>query len=142
MRIGAIDTYGMQPYVYNTNHVTQASLNKLSKISDDVLDRKIDYEEAASENVNPLKKGQTVDFQSMLAMQMQRGRNIADRIMRPAQESRKEEETTAAAAKAAQPVQPSEPAQETAASAGTGSGGNISYQMQQALQAYGMFMTA
>lgn len=144
MRIGAIGAYNFTPYVYNTNNVSSASLNKLSKIPDDVLDRKIDYSRPAEEeeNINPLKKGQTLDFQSMLAMQMQRGRNIADRIMRPAQESRKEEETTAAAAKAAQPVQPSEPAQETAASAGTGSGGNISYQMQQALQAYGMFMTA
>lgn len=87
MTIGALGAYGFQPYVYNTNAVSAASMNKLSKISDDVLDKKVDYSELADEskNVNPLKKGQTLDFQSMLQMQMQRGQNNAARIMKPAQ---------------------------------------------------------
>ena len=70
MMIGALSAYGAQAYVYNPNNVSSASMNKLSKISDDVLDKKIDYSELTDEsrNVNPLKKGQTLDFQSMLEM--------------------------------------------------------------------------
>ena len=87
---GAIGAYSYQPYVFNTNTVSSASMNKLSKISDDVLDKKIDYSELADEskNVNPLKKGQTLDFQSMLDMQMRRGQNNAERIMKPAQDTK------------------------------------------------------
>lgn len=153
MRIGAMSAYGMQPYVYNANTVSAASMNKLSRISDDVLDKKIDYSELAGEgeNTNPLKRGQTLNFQSMLEMQMQRGQNNAARIMRPAWEPKTEEEETVQAAdtKVAQFAQAVRPAEETAsgagmtAGAGADNGGNpVSYQMQQALNAYGMFMTA
>ena len=155
MTIGALGAYSFQPYIYNTNAVSSASMNKLSKISDDVLDKKIDYREFADEsrNVNPLKKGQTLDFQSMLEMQMQRGQNNAARIMRPAAELRADEEETAQASNTnvTQFAQASAPARDTAASAGTAdnanadnadNNNNISYQMQQALNAYGMFMTA
>lgn len=84
MTVGAIS---FQPYVYNVNSISPASMNKLSKISDDVLDKKVDYSElAGTENENPLKKGQTLDFQGMLEMQMQRGRYHASRIMKPATE--------------------------------------------------------
>lgn len=84
MTIGAVS---FQPYVYTVNSISPASMNRLSKISDDVLDKKIDYSELASaENENPLKKGQTLDFQGMLEMQMQRGRYHASRIMKPAVE--------------------------------------------------------
>ena len=80
MAIGAISAYGsvnalsLRSYVYNTNSVSAASMNKLSRISDDVLDKKIDYSELTDEslNENPLKKGQTLNFQDMLAMQMRR----------------------------------------------------------------------
>ena len=154
MTIGAIGAYNFQPYVYNTNTVSAASMNKLSKISDDVLDKKVDYSELTDENqnINPLKRGQTLDFQSMLEMQMQRGQNNAARIMRPAQDTQEEEDTTqTSAASVTQFVQASVQTQETAASAsaaqnanaGSDNGNsNISYQMQQALNAYGMFMTA
>ena len=155
MTIGAIGAYSFQPYVYNTNTVSAASMNKLSKISDDVLDKKIDYSELAeeeSQNINPLKRGQTLDFQSMLEMQMQRGQNNAARIMRPAQEPQGEQETAQTSntnniTQFAQASSVSE--QETAASANAAetenansNNNNISYQMQQALNAYGMFMTA
>lgn len=157
MMIGALSAYGAQAYVYNPNHVSSASMNKLSRISDDVLDKKTDYSELADEsrNVNPLKKGQTLDFQSMLAMQMQRGQNNAARIMRPAQEAQAaEDETTQETASQAPVVQFDQASAQTVttadATAGQGaadmanadSGSNISYQMQQALNAYGMFMTA
>ena len=152
MTIGALGAYGLQPYVYNTNTVSSASMNKLSRISDDVLDKKIDYSELADEdrNTNPLKKGQTLNFQSMLEMQMQRGQNNAARIMRPAQNVQTEEEETTRSSNTnvAQFGQPSAQAQETAASAAADAANansdnnNISYQMQQALNAYGMFMTA
>ena len=154
MTIGAIGAYNFQPYVYNTNNVSAASMNKLSKISDDVLDKKVDYRELADENrnINPLKRGQTLDFQSMLEMQMQRGQNNAARIMRPAQDTQDEEETAqTSGASVTQFGQASAQTQETAASAGAAQNANansdngnsnISYQMQQALNAYGMFMTA
>lgn len=83
MTIGAIS---FQPYVYNVNSISPASMNRLSRISDDVLDKKIDYSGLTeAENENPLKKGQTLDFQGILDMQMQRGRSNAARIMKPAQ---------------------------------------------------------
>ena len=155
MTIGAIGAYSFQPYVYNTNNVSAASMNKLSKISDDVLDKKIDYSELTEEenqNINPLKRGQTLDFQSMLEMQMQRGQNNAARIMRPAQEPQEGQETAQTSnTNVTQFALDSAPEQETAASASVAesanansdnNNSNISYQMQQALSAYGMFMTA
>ena len=157
MTIGALGAYGFQPYVYNTNAVSAASMNKLSKISDDVLDKKVDYSELADEskNVNPLKKGQTLDFQSMLQMQMQRGQNNAERIMKPAQESLKTEEEPsqvseteqASGAVMVQFSQASDEITEIAADENVSAnadnnGGNMNYQMQQAINAYEMFMTA
>ncbi len=157
MTIGALGAYGFQPYVYNTNAVSAASMNKLSKISDDVLDKKVDYSELADEskNVNPLKKGQTLDFQSMLQMQMQRGQNNAARIMKPAQESLKTEEEPsqvseteqASGAVMVQFSQASDEITEIAADENVSAnadnnGGNTNYQMQQAINAYEMFMTA
>ncbi len=157
MTIGALGAYGFQPYVYNTNAVSAASMNKLSKISDDVLDKKVDYSELADEskNVNPLKKGQTLDFQSMLQMQMQRGQNNAARIMKPTQESLKTEEEPsqvseteqASGAVMVQFSQASDEITEIAADENVSAnadnnGGNTNYQMQQAINAYEMFMTA
>lgn len=153
MTIGALGAYGFQPYVYNTNTVSSASMNKLSKISDDVLEKKIDYSELADEskNINPLRKGQTLDFQEMLQMQMQRGQNNAARIMKPSEQAKEAEEETAQVSEAAtvQFDQAAAGTDEVAASgnaavmADANSGnGNISYQMQQAINAYEMFMTA
>lgn len=152
MTIGAIS---FQPYVYNVNAISPASMNRLSRISDDVLDKKTDYSGLTkAENENPLKKGQTLNFQDMLAMQMQRGQNNAARIMKPAQEEAGEKEQTAAVTaqfgreQTADVVQPEKT--EAVASAqmtadeGNGSAGNdiSNYRMQQAINAYEMFMTA
>ena len=175
MAIGAISAYGamsamsavsFRPYVYNANTVNAASMNKLSRISDDVLDKKIDYSELADEslNENPLKKGQTLDFQGILDMQMRRGQNVAAKIMKPmeaeagsvknAAEELTQQTTGAGSVEdmvlarfdltGAEAMRPEEEAAvetdaEAAADAG---GGNINYQMQQALRAYEMFMTA
>lgn len=166
MAIGAISAYGamsavsFRPYVYNANTVNASSMNKLSRISDDVLDKKIDYSELTDEslNENPLKKGQTLNFQDMLAMQMSRGQNAAARIMRPMEKAAEAmsgtaEETAAKAGNAdttaarfpmdgTEDVRPAAAAETDADLAADASGGNISYQMQQALRAYEMFMTA
>lgn len=157
MTIGAIS---FQPYVYNVNAISSASMNRLSGISDDVLDKKTDYSGLTqAENENPLRRGQTLDFQGMLEMQMQRGRSNAARVMKPQTETdsvgtQKAEQTQDAAVKferaeAAMPVQ----TQETAAAEntqtadrnmGSGSAGSdiTNFRMQQAINAYEMFMTA
>lgn len=156
MTIGAIS---FQPYVYHVNAVNSASMNKLSRISDDVLDRKTEYK-GITENENPLEKGQTLDFQGMLEMQMQRGRSNAARIMKPAQEQKQESELDGTAAgfernglsetalsgqasdirqvqETAENVQPAMTAAEN-----DRNGGISSFRMQQAINAYEMFMTA
>lgn len=142
MRIGAAGAYRFAPYVYNTNTVGSASLNRLSRISDDVLDKKIDYSELAddTQNINPLKKGQTVDFQSLLEMQMQRGRNNASRIMKPVQETQTKEDETVQ--KQTVEAAPEQTAAWTGNRIGEDSGSAVPYQMQQAINAYEMFMTA
>lgn len=149
MMIGAVGAYSFQPYVYNTNTVSAASMNKLSAISDDVLDKKIDYsglvEEA--ENENPLKKGQTINFQDMLEQQMSKGQLNAARIMKPAEETETAEETAQTAVPADAGKVPAPAAEDapvvTADFAASGNaGGYSSYQMQQAISAYEMMMTA
>lgn len=149
MTIGAIT---FQPYVYNVNAISPASMNRLSRISDDVLDKKVDYSGlTAAENENPLKRGQTLDFKGMLEMQMQRGRSNAARVMKTGAQ---EEETQDAAVKfaraaAEQPVQnqkaeAAENVKSADADMGSGSAGSdiSNFRMQQAISAYGMFMTA
>ncbi len=136
MTIGAIS---FQPYVYTVNSISAASMNRLSKISDNVLDKKIDYSELAeAKNENPLKKGQTLDFQGMLEMQMNRGRNNASRIMKSAKE------TAQADYMAPTEAVPAENLQSAAMAMGSGdTGSDISnFRMQQAISAYEMFMTA
>ncbi len=151
MTIGAIS---FQPYVYNVNSISPASMNRLSKISDDVLDKKIDYGGLAkAENENPLKKGQTLDFQGMLEMQMQRGRYHASRIMQPAekmvQDSDVEQSAEAVAAQTdafaqAQATVPAADVQTAAMDMGGSNTGSdfTNFRMQQAISAYEMFMTA
>ena len=154
MMIGAVS---FQPYVYNVNAIGPASMNRLSRISDNVLDKKTDFNELV-ENENPLKKGQTLNFQDMLEMQMQRGRSSAARIMKPAEEAQEEtaapQETENAAVKfnrenAADAVQPEKKAVENALNiqtaafdAGAAGNGVSNYRIQQAISAYEMFMTA
>lgn len=157
MTIGAIS---FQPYVYNVNAISPASMNRLSKISDDVLDKKTDYSGLTqAENENPLRPGQTLDFKGMLEMQMQRGRSNAARIMKTGEQEEAEgaqasQQTQDAAVKferaaAAKPTRNQETAsaenvQAKNADVGNGSAGSDigNSRMQQAINAYEMFMTA
>lgn len=156
MTIGAVS---FQPYVYNVNRISSASMNRLSRISDDVLDKKIDYSELVeAENENPLKKGQTLDFQGMLEMQMLRGRNNASRIMKPVEEEDGQTEAaqsgnvaqmeavTAQSGNVTQTetVSSAENLQTAAMNEESSSAGSdiSNFRMQQAISAYEMFMTA
>lgn len=136
-------------YVYNPNMVSAGSLNKLSRISDNVLDKKTDYSKAAAEaeNQNPLKKGETIDFEGILAKQMQQGQNRAAKIMSkqmaPAEKEnvqtavkKPEEETGEKIAAVSENVNAGN------ADAASGNENSVSMQMQRAIQAYEMFMTA
>lgn len=155
MTIGAIS---FQPYVYNVNAVSPASMNRLSRISDDVLDKKTDYSGLSqAENENPLRRGQTLDFKGMLEMQMQRGRSNAARIMKPETKAEEPQETaqTQDAAVKFERAESAESAQTQMTTAaenmqtadmnmGNGSAGSdiSNFRMQQAISAYEMFMTA
>lgn len=151
MTVGAIS---FQPYVFSVNAISPASMNKLSRISDDVLDQKTDFSGLAqAENENPLKKGQTLHFQDMLEMQMQRGRSNAARMMksRP-EESRGMEQPEAARSDREDALQAQSEREkalenvqnvQTAAFDGSSAGSGVSsFRMQQAISAYEMFMTA
>ncbi len=155
MRIGAIS---FQPYVYNVNAISPASMNKLSRISDNVLDKKTDFS-GLVENENPLRRGQTLNFQDMLEMQMQRGRSAAARMIKPAQAAQEQEGAEAAQTQDAAvkfnrenavnvvrtEKETADNAQnvQTAAFDGSGAENGVSnFRMQQAISAYAMFMTA
>ena len=43
MQVGAVSMAAPMPYVYNTNRVDRASLNKIEPIEDDVLASKTDF---------------------------------------------------------------------------------------------------
>lgn len=139
-------------YVYNPNTVGASSLNKLSKIPNDVLAKKTDYSEtvAKEENQNPLKKGQTIDFENVLARQMQQGQNRAAKILpngiAPVEQKAEEEATQVTAKKQSENTMPAVAAVEAnGAENATGAAfdNNLpNMQMQRAIQAYEMFMTA
>ncbi|MCR5421254.1 MAG: hypothetical protein K6E98_09615 [Lachnospiraceae bacterium] len=80
MRIGAV---GINPYIYNTNSVSSASLNKIKGIGSDVTSSKTDFSglTGAGENENPLRMGETKNFVDIVEMQMQMGRLSAARVM-------------------------------------------------------------
>lgn len=94
MQIGAIGAMSYTPYIYNTNNVTSASMNKIKGISDDLLDSKTDFSALSTETTNPIKRGQSLDFAGIIDMQMQMARMNASRVMK---EPELEEEATLAA---------------------------------------------
>ncbi len=144
MRIGGIGNV-YPTYVYNPNAVTSMSMNKLSRISDDVLDKKVDYSQtAAQENQNPLKKGQTIDFEGVLAKQMQEGQNRAAKIMPNGLEPAKNQDKAAEVKKSeltAKSAAENTKVNLDAENTESGNNANVT-QMQRAIQAYEMFMTA
>ena len=136
---------------YNPNTVSANSMDKLSRISDDVLDKKTEYNNSdVEENQNPLKKGQTIDFEGIVAKQMQQGQNRAARIMSkgltPEEEKTAEVVQMPAAQMETADVEVADMDEMT--NAGDEVENNVqsmqnpSMQMQRAIQAYEMFMTA
>ncbi len=84
MQVGAIGANVFGAYVYNTNTVNRGSLNKVSKVPDDVLNRKIEQSKGSDsltgETTNPLAKGETANFNEMLDMQFALASANATRI--------------------------------------------------------------
>ncbi len=82
MQVGAVSMAMPMPYVYNTNRVDRASMNRIQPIEDDLLQSKTDFSDLTQEeeNINPLAIGQTKDFAGVLEMQMQMGRMNAARL--------------------------------------------------------------
>lgn len=84
MGIAAI---GFQPYIYNTNAISPASMNRVSAIDDDVTKASTDYSALTDEtkNVNPLKRGESSNFVDILESQMAMSRQNAARLMVPSE---------------------------------------------------------
>lgn len=80
MRIGAV---GASPYVYNTNAVSSASLNRIEGIGSDTTASRSDFSGLTQEavNENPLRMGETKNFVDIMDMQIQMGRMNAARVM-------------------------------------------------------------
>ena len=128
MNIGAIS---FQPYIYNTNYLSRASLNKVNAISDDLVSAKTDYSGLVEEqsDQNPLRRGETLDFAGILQQQMQMGRANAARLIKPAQEME-------------EPLQFEAAGSIVMNSAATTTYGNNLYMMQRAAEAYSVNLTA
>lgn len=73
--VGGISTAMMSPYVYNSRTVSSASLDAVSRISDDATDGGVDFtsDKEKQVNVNPLKKGETNGFADILMSQLYSG---------------------------------------------------------------------
>ncbi len=81
MQVGAVSMAMPMPYIYNTNTVNRASMNKIQPIEDDLLEAKTDFSGLTEEeNVNPLAPGETKNFDTVLQMQMQSGLQNAARL--------------------------------------------------------------
>ncbi|MCR5301896.1 MAG: hypothetical protein K6E49_05605 [Lachnospiraceae bacterium] len=81
MQVGAVSMAMPMPYVYNTNTVNRASMNKIQPIEDDLLEAKTDFSGLTEEeNTNPLAVGETKDFATVLDMQMQMSAQNAARL--------------------------------------------------------------
>lgn len=80
-----IGTVSFRPYIYNANIVSANSLSRISSIGNDLTMGKTDFSALSDEslNENPLKKGQTLNFNDVLNRQMWEGRQSAARIMKP-----------------------------------------------------------
>lgn len=83
MRIGAI---AYQPYVYNTNTISSASLNRIGAIPNDATAGRTDFEDLTKEqeNVNPLRKGESGNFMDILSSQMAMSRTKSAMLLKPA----------------------------------------------------------
>ena len=83
MRVGAVGGYSFSPYIYNTNSVSSASLGKVQGIGNDLLSSKTDFSALTQEeNINPLRKGESLDFAGIIGMQLQMSRMNEARVMK------------------------------------------------------------
>jgi len=82
-----INAIGFQPYIYNTNAISPASMNRVKAIGDDVTKASTDYSALTDEtkNVNPLQKGESSNFVDILESQMAMSRQNAARLMVPSE---------------------------------------------------------
>ena len=81
MQVGAVSMAMPMPYIYNTNTVNRASMNKIKPIEDDLLESKTDFSGLTQgENTNPLAIGETKDFANILEMQFATGAQNAARL--------------------------------------------------------------
>lgn len=80
MQIGAV---GYPSYIYNTNSVSAASMNRINGIPEDALESSVDYKSntALAKNENSLRPGESRNFMDILSSQMEMGRANAARIM-------------------------------------------------------------
>ena len=85
MGVGAIGSALVTGYIYNPNRVTSKSLDKISKISDDVLDGKLDVQNNISYERNLRHEGNVetvlVSGRSKTDPDMLTGRNYANKIV-------------------------------------------------------------
>lgn len=134
MRIGALSAMDFRPYIYNTNRLSGNSLSKVAPIGEDLLSSKTDFSGLTDEeaNINPLRKGQTVNFMDVLSKQMHTGRLNAARVVRPAEE---------------EAIVPAEPAEELNPASQVGEASAMQYDrnlflMQKAAESYRVNMIA
>ena len=82
MGIGAI---GFQPYIYNTNQISPASMNRVKPVDDDVTQSSTDYSALTdmSLNINPLRKGESANFVDILESQMAMSQANRARVIQP-----------------------------------------------------------
>ena len=73
-----------RPQIKNNNELSVDSLNKISAVSDDLKNSKVDFSgllDEAVKNVNPLKRGESVNFADILASQMAMSEANKTRLM-------------------------------------------------------------
>lgn len=82
MQVGAVS---FQPYIFNTNSIGSASMNKVQPIPDDLTSQKTDYSGLvqSEENTNPLRRGESSNFADIIQSQMAMSQNNANRVMKP-----------------------------------------------------------
>ena len=88
MQVGAIGSeisaMYYSPYIYNTNKISSASLDKVQPIDNDVSSSKYDFSGLVSaETENPLKRGETSNLEDLINMQFSMSDNISSRIVKP-----------------------------------------------------------
>lgn len=81
--IGSVSAMSYTPYIYNTNRLSSASLDKkVSPINNDTASSKTDFSDLTTgETTNPLGRGQTSNFVDVLAMQFSMAQNNASKVM-------------------------------------------------------------